>query len=86
MERTRFSDTLDLITGKFLRHSPEFYNRRTDNRLKRLESDSDNAAPMDNLAVAYDEIFLRGEKSLVCIGGEVRHSRSGTRRSAGAVE
>ena len=24
-ERTRFPGTLELITGKFLRHSPEFY-------------------------------------------------------------
>ena len=25
MERSRFPTTLELITGKFLRHSPEFY-------------------------------------------------------------
>lgn len=25
MERSRFPSTLELITGKFLRHSPEFY-------------------------------------------------------------
>jgi tetratricopeptide (TPR) repeat protein len=55
MERTRFPGTLELITGKFLRHSPEFYRWRIQNRLKRLESDPTNAALLDDLAVAYDK-------------------------------
>lgn len=55
MERTRFPGTLELITGKFLRHSPEFYRWRIDNRLKRLEADPTNAALLDDLAVAYDK-------------------------------
>ncbi len=72
MERTRFPGTLELITGKFLRHSPEFYRWRIDNRVKRLESDPDNAALLDDLAVAYDktdqhdkaiETALRTEKA-----------------------
>jgi tetratricopeptide (TPR) repeat protein len=55
MERTRFPGTLELITGKFLRHSPEFYQWRIKNRLKRLESDPANSALLDDLAVAYDK-------------------------------
>lgn len=56
MERTRFPGTLELITGKFLRHSPEFYKWRIENRLQRLESDPTNVAFLDDLAVAYDKI------------------------------
>jgi tetratricopeptide (TPR) repeat protein len=72
MERTRYPGTLELITGKFLRHSPEFYRWRIDNRLKRLESDPNSAALLDDLAVAYDktgqhdkaiETALRTEKA-----------------------
>ena len=55
MERTRFPGTLELITGKFLRHSPEFYRWRIDDRLKRLESAPSDAALLDDLAVAYDK-------------------------------
>lgn len=56
MERNRFPGTLELITGKFLRHTPEFYEWRIQNRLDRLESDPMNAALLDDLAVAYDRI------------------------------
>lgn len=55
MERTRFPETLELITGKFLRHSPEFYQWRIADRLKRLEADPSNLALLDDLAVAYDK-------------------------------
>src|SRR5262245_8534092 len=55
MERSRFPGTLELITGKFLRHSPEFYQWRITNRLKRLEADPSNALLLDDLAVAYDK-------------------------------
>jgi tetratricopeptide (TPR) repeat protein len=55
MERSRFPSTLELITGKFLRHTPELYQWRIQNRLNRLESDPTNAALLDDLAVAYDK-------------------------------
>ncbi len=55
MERARFPGTLELITGKFLRHSPEFYRWRIQDRLKRLEYDPADAALLDDLAVAYDK-------------------------------
>ena len=55
MERVRFPSALELITGKFLRHSREFYQWRTEDRLKRLKDDPENAALLDDLAVAYDK-------------------------------
>lgn len=56
MERSRFPSTLELITGKFLRHSPEFYQWRIENRLTRLKAEPDNVALLDDLGVAYDKI------------------------------
>ena len=35
-ERARFPETLELITGKFLRHSKEFYEWRIQDRLQKL--------------------------------------------------
>jgi tetratricopeptide (TPR) repeat protein len=54
-ERARFPDTLEIITGKFLRHSKEFYEWRIKDRLKRLETDPKNPALYDDLAVAYEK-------------------------------
>lgn len=55
MERQRFPSTLELITGKFLRHSPEFYQWRITDRLNRLKTEPENVALLDDLAVAYDK-------------------------------
>ena len=55
MERSRFPSTIELITGKFLRHTPEFYQWRINDRLKRLEKDPNNVTLLDDLAVAYDK-------------------------------
>lgn len=55
MERARFPSTLELITGKFLRHSTEFYQWRISDRLKKLEKDPNNVTLLDDLAVAYDK-------------------------------
>jgi hypothetical protein len=52
-ERARFPDTLEIITGKFLRHSPEFYEWRIKDRLAKLKTDPSNPALHDDLAVAY---------------------------------
>ena len=54
-ERQRFPDTLELITGKILRHSPEFYEWRIKDRLYKLEADPMNLAYYDDLAVAYEK-------------------------------
>jgi tetratricopeptide (TPR) repeat protein len=54
-ERSRFPDTLELITGKFLRHSYEFYSWRIHDREEKLRHDSENLAYYDDLAVAYEK-------------------------------
>lgn len=56
MERSRFPETLELITGKFLRHSPEFYEWRVENRQRRLQAEPSNVALLDDLSVAYDKL------------------------------
>jgi hypothetical protein len=55
-ERARFPSTLELITGKFLRHSPEFYEWRIKDRLQKLAKDPRNLAYHDDLAVAYQKV------------------------------
>ncbi|WP_020473871.1 tetratricopeptide repeat protein [Zavarzinella formosa] len=54
-ERARFPSTLEIITGKFLRHSPEFYQWRITDRLEKLKADPNNLALHDDLAVAYQK-------------------------------
>lgn len=55
MERARFPTALELITGKFLRHSPEFYEWRIRDRTTKLESEPKRLEWYDDLAVAYDK-------------------------------
>ena len=57
MERSRFPSVLELITGKFRRHSKEFYEWRIKDRLARLEAASATGKPAlyDDLAVAYEK-------------------------------
>lgn len=55
-ERSRFPEVLELITGKFLRHSPEFYEWRIRDRLEKLKADPDNLHFHDDLAVAYSKV------------------------------
>lgn len=55
MERARFPGALELITGKFLRHSREFYLWRIEDRLRRLEAEPEHLRFLDDLAVAYDK-------------------------------
>lgn len=71
MERQRFPTALELITGKFLRHTPEFYAWRIADRERKLKTDPDNLALLDDLAVATEktgdharaiEIALRQDK------------------------
>ncbi len=56
MERQRFPNALELITGKFLRHSEEFYAWRVKDRKARLQTEPQNLALYDDLAVAYDKL------------------------------
>ncbi len=55
-ERARFPDALELITGKFLRHSVEFYRWRIADREGKLLKTPDDPALLDDLAVAYAKI------------------------------
>ncbi len=55
-ERQRFPTTLELITGKFLRHSQEYYQWRVEDRRKKLAAEPDNLANYDDLAVAYEKL------------------------------
>jgi len=54
-ERRQFPSVLELITGKFHRHSPAFYEWRIEDRKKRLEQEPENVALYDDLAVAYEK-------------------------------
>lgn len=70
MEREHFPGALELIVGKFLRHSDTFYEWRIKDRtasVARHESggaplaDKDLAAAYDDLAVAYDKLGKHDE-------------------------
>lgn len=54
-ERARFPSVLELITGKFLRHSKDFYEWRIKDRKQKLAEDPTNLAYHDDLAVAYQK-------------------------------
>jgi tetratricopeptide (TPR) repeat protein len=53
-ERSRFPGTLELITGKFLRHSPEFYYWRIRDREARVQAGATDPGLYDDLGVAYE--------------------------------
>ena len=55
MERQRFPSVLELVTGKFLRHSDAFYRWRIQDRQQKLKSDAQRLDWLDDLAVAYDK-------------------------------
>lgn len=56
MERQRFPTTLEVITGKFLRHTSAFYEWRIADRAKRLETTPNDLSLYDDMAVAYDKL------------------------------
>lgn len=56
MERMQFPDVIELISGKFLRHSPEFYRWRIEDREEKLKSFPDSLELYNDLAVAYSKI------------------------------
>jgi tetratricopeptide (TPR) repeat protein len=55
-ERYHFPETLELVTGKFLRHSKEFYEWRIQDRVAKLKSEPKNLTYLDDLAVAYEKV------------------------------
>ncbi len=44
------------MTGKFVRHSPEYYEWRIQDRLEKLNKDPDSLPLLDDLGVAYDKL------------------------------
>ena len=66
-ERARFPSALELMTGKFLRHSPAFYEWRVRDRLARLQENPDDLSLRDDLAVAYHKIGRNDQAIGICI-------------------
>jgi len=56
MERLRFPGVLEIITGKFVRHSQPYYEWRIIDRQKKLEAKPGDPALIDDLAVAYAKL------------------------------
>jgi len=56
MESQRFPSALELLTGKFLRHSKDFYQWRIQDRLAKIKKSPDQLSHYDDLAVAYDKV------------------------------
>jgi tetratricopeptide (TPR) repeat protein len=63
MERQAFPDALELMTGRFLRHSKAFYAWRVEDREKKLKLDPKDLRLRDDLAVAYEKTG-QGEKAI----------------------
>ncbi len=55
-ERSRFPIALELITGKFPRHTKEFYEWRVKDRQKKIAATGPTPELLDDLAVAFDKI------------------------------
>ncbi len=55
MERQQFPSVIELISGKFLRHSPEFHYWRIKDRELKLEKHPDSLGLYDDLAVSYSK-------------------------------
>jgi tetratricopeptide (TPR) repeat protein len=62
-ERERFPSALEIMVGKFPRHSKAYYEWRIADRTKQLEQHPTDDSLIDDLAVAYDKVG----KSLVAI-------------------
>ena len=56
MERQRFPSVLELVTGKFLRHSDEYYRWRVEDRTARLDAGERTPELLDDLAVAHSKL------------------------------
>jgi tetratricopeptide (TPR) repeat protein len=56
MEKQAFPTIHELITGKFIRHSPAFYVWRVENRMELLKQFPDSLSLYDDLGWAYDKL------------------------------
>ena len=57
MERRRFPGTLEMITGKFVRHSPAYYQWRIQDRTKRIRSPAEDPAGSAKMAVVSGTLW-----------------------------
>jgi tetratricopeptide (TPR) repeat protein len=71
MERLRFPGVLEIITGKFVRHSKPYYEWRIVDRKKKLESRPHEPSLIDDLAVAFAKLG-RPEEGIALLEGVVR--------------
>ncbi len=55
-ERSRFPSALELITGKFPRHTKEFYQWRVKDRQQKIAATGSTPELLDDLAVAFDKL------------------------------
>jgi hypothetical protein len=72
-EKSRFPGTLELITGKFLRHSPEFYYWRIRDREAKLAAGAIDPALFDDLGVAYEMTGQHARAVEIMIAKEELH-------------
>lgn len=56
MERQRFPSVLEVVTGKFLRHSDAYYQWRVADRTERRAAGEQSPEVLDDLAVAYSKL------------------------------
>lgn len=85
-ERSRFPTALELITGKFLRHSPEFYEWRVRDRRKKLQADPTNLLLHDDLVVALDKLGRHDEAlAVVEAANKLQSNRYETESNWGTV-
>ena len=55
-ERARFPTTLEIITGKFPRHTDEYYKWRLNDRKAKLAQDPKNHQLLDDIAISHEKI------------------------------
>lgn len=55
-EREKFPNILELITGKFLRHSSDYYQWRLEDRLEKLKANPTDDRLLDDVAVSYEKL------------------------------
>jgi hypothetical protein len=61
METKELPGIVDLITGKFVRHSAAFHEWRVADRVRKLKASPDDPSLTDDLAVSYDKLGRQAE-------------------------
>lgn len=55
-ERSRFPTALEIILGKFPRHTKDYYQWRLNDRLEKLKSSPNDDRLLDDVAVSYEKL------------------------------